>query len=523
MQDFDYIVVGAGTAGCVLAARLSQDAAVRVLLVEAGAARRSRSMTVPSSWPLNLGSVADWAGETVAQAEAGPLAYPRGKALGGSSAINAMAHMRGHQAVYDAWATTGATGWSYADLLPAFRRSEQTAGRDPALRGTGGPVRVAPVAEADRHPIARSFTEALQASGCPAADDLSGAVQEGVGWGDLAIWRGHRISAAGAYLHPAWSRPNLTVQTGCLVTRLLVRNGRCTGVCYQRSAAAQALAAREVIVCAGAIGSPQLLMLSGIGPAAHLAGHGIEVVADLPGVGRNLQDHPVVLASYTTPKALPASRYNHGEAYAAVRSGLAGAWPDLHLFPILLPVAPPGFPPPAAGYVLAAGVMAPGSRGSVTLASADPRQGPLIDPGFLTDSRDTTRLAAGLELIRQAAAQPPLRAHGQSEVWPGPQVTTRAELRRYIRRTVASYYHPAGTCQMGTGADAVTDPQLRLRGIAGLRVADASVMPLIPNAHPAATVYAIAERAAELITSPPSEQLSSAGSPYSRKEHPGHA
>ena len=255
-----------------------------------------------------------------------------------------------------------------------------------------------------------------------------------------------------------------------------------------------------MILCAGAVGSPQLLMLSGIGPAGPLRALGIDAVADIAEVGENLHDHPVVKASFAAGSPLPRSKYNHGEVYAALRSPLAGACPDLHLFPILLPVPPgAGYPPPAAGHVLVASAMAPDSRGSVKLASADPQQAPLIDPGFLRDGRDLDRLEAGLLMIRQATASPAFSAAHTTEAWPGPQVRTSAGLRDYIRRTVDSYHHPVGTCRMGPDAGAVVDLELRVRGITGLRVADASVMPAIPNAHPAATVLAIAERAADLI------------------------
>jgi choline dehydrogenase len=503
VEEFGYIVVGAGTAGCVVAARLSQDAGVRVLLLEAGGPERTRAMTVPNAWPGNLGSAADWGNQTTGQAEAGPVAYPRGKALGGSGAINAMAHVRGHRAVYDGWAAGGAPGWGFADLLPYFRRSERTEGRDEQLRGTAGPVLVAPVPEAGRHPVAVAFAEGLAQGGCPVTGDLSGAVQEGVAWVDLAIAGGERVGPADAYVRPVLDRPNLTVETSCLVTRLLVEHGRCTGVGYLRHGApAAARAGGEVIVCAGAVGSPQLLMLSGIGPADRLRGLGIDPVADIPAVGQNLQDHPVVMVSYAAPAPLLASAYNHGEVYAALRSERAGAYPDLHLFPILLPLALAGCQPPAVGYALAAAAVAPASRGRVRLASADPQAAPLIDPGFLREPSDLDRLAEGLTLVREAAASDALSELGASEVWPGADVRVGAGLRSWIRRTVASYYHPAGTCPMGTGPGTVTGTDLRVHGVAGLRVADASVLPVIPNAHPNATVLAIAERAAELISGP---------------------
>ena len=504
MTEFDYIIVGAGTAGCVLAARLTQDPGTRVLLLEAGGAERTRAMTVPDAWPDLLGTAADWADLTSAQADAGPVPYPRGRALGGSGAINAMAHIRGHRSVYDGWAAGGAAGWGFEDLLPYFRRSESADGRDPALRGTCGPVRVAAVPGPDRHPVAVAFAWALLQIGCPATDDLSGSGQDGVAWADLAIAGGQRVSPADAYLAPAMDRPNLTVSPGCLVTGLQVRDGRCTGVSYLRDgASAQAHASREVIVCAGAVGSPQLLLLSGIGPAQQLRDLGIGPVADLSGVGRNLQDHPVVLACYATPEPGARSRYNHGEVYAALRSPLAGTCPDLHLFPILLPAAPPGRQPPEAGYALAASVVAPDSRGTVQLATADPQMAPVINPGFLRDGRDTDRLEAGLGMIRQATACLAFFSQVRAaEAHPGPGITTSAGLRAWIRGTVGSYWHPAGTCRMGpdTDPDAVVDPQLRVRGITGLRVADASVMPVIPNAPLHATVLAIAEKAASLIT-----------------------
>ena len=504
MTDYDYVIVGGGTAGCVLAARLSEDPAARVLLLEAGA-RPPEAAGVPAAWPSLIGSDAEWGSVTVPQASAGALPYPRGRVLGGSGAINAMAHVRGHRAVYDAWAAAGADGWGFDGLLPYFQRAEDAGrGRDIALRGTGGPVRVAPVPEDGRHPVARAFAEALCAAGFPATDDLSGRRQEGVAWPDLAIHDGRRVSPADAYLSPAMGRANLTVMTGCLVTRLTIRDDRCVGAEYVRDGKPErAHASAEVIVCAGAIGSPQLLLLSGIGPAAQLRDCGINLVADLPGVGEQLQDHPFVMACYTAGAPLRPSAYNHGETYSALRSPLAGDWPDLHLFPILLPLAAGGHPAPDGGFALVASAVGVASRGTVRLASADPEAAPLIDPRFLAEAADLNRLEAGLGIIRRAVADAAMAPLGISEIWPGPGVCDSAGLRDWIRHSVCSYWHPAGTCRIGTDEGAVTDPQLRVHGIAGLRVADASVMPTIPNAHPHATVLAVAEKAVALITGVP--------------------
>jgi len=498
MEQFDYVVVGGGTAGCVIAARLTQDKDARVLLLEAGDARRNAALTVPDAWPGLLGSPADWRESTTPQADAGRIPYPRGRTLGGSGAINAMAHIRGHRSVYDAWPA----GWRYDDLLPYFRRSENASGRGPAMRGTSGPVRVGPVPAADRHPVARAFADGLASVGCPVTDDLSGRRQEGICWPDLAITSGHRVSPADAYLGPALGRPNLTVRTGCLITRLLISHGRCTGVSYLSDGLVCDVAASgEVIVCAGAIGSPKLLMLSGVGPARQLRAHGISPVVNVLAVGQNLRDHPSVMVCYATGSPPPRSRYNHGEVYAALRSHAAGRWPDLHLFPILLPIAPVRHRAPDAGYAITASVVAPDSRGSVRLASADPLRAPLIDPGFLREGQDLERLVAGVGLIRRAAAGGFLAG---TEVHPGPAAGgDGASLRGYVRHTVGSYFHPAGTCRIGDGDNAVVDRQLRVRGVDGLRLADASVMPLIPNAPLNATVLAIAEKAASLIGGTP--------------------
>jgi choline dehydrogenase len=509
----DYIIIGAGTAGCVIAARLTQHPGTRVLLLEAGTATPAPD---PAAWPGLLGTDADWQHVTTPQARAGTLPYPAGKALGGSSAINAMAHIRGHRSVYDQWPP----GWRYRDLLPWFRASETARGgrcapADQPLRGTRGPVRVAPVPPGDRHPVASAFAAALASLGYPATSDLSGRRQHGICWPDLAIAGGQRVSSFDAYLAPVLDRPNLTVRAGAQATRLVIRHGRCTAVTYQQDRAEHTAAANaEVIVCAGAIGTPHLLMRSGIGPAAAVKAAGITPAADLP-VGKNLQDHPAVPVTYQAARALrERSRGNHGEMYAAIASPYAGAWPDLHLFPVLLP--PPG---QQGGYSLLAAVVAPDSRGSVKLNPADPGGPPLIDPGFLKAAMDVHRLNTGLAAIRVAAATAPLAGYG-TEISPGPDIRRAADLRRWLRATVGSYWHPVGTCPMGTGPQTVTGTDLKVHGITGLRIADASVIPLIPNAPLNATVLAVAEKAAALIThapvTPPAPPEHAASGPAAR-------
>jgi choline dehydrogenase len=497
-QHFDYIVVGAGTAGCVVAGRLSQDPDARVLLLEAGGLAPSRATTVPNAWPENLGSDTEWGQSTTPQAAGVTIPYSRGRVLGGSGAINAMAHVRGHRSIYDGWASHGAPGWGFDDLLPYFKRTERTTGRDPQLRGTEGAIAVGP--PASPHPVAQAFVQGLREAGVHQTDDLSGAHQEGVCWADLAIADGHRVSSADAYIRPVLERPNLTVVGDSQVLGLALRGERCAGVRYLAAGSpTEASAQREVILCAGAIGSPQLLMVSGIGPADALRALGIDVVADNPAVGANLHDHPVVYTSHASPAPLERSQYNNGEAYAALRSSLATDAPDLHLFPILLPIAAEGCEPPPAGFVLTAALMAPESRGSVTLRSADPLVAPVIDPALLREERDLDRLEEAATIVRELGASAAMRPYRQSEVWPGAQVQTRAQLRTWLREHIWTYYHPAGTCRMGEDPGSGVDLELRLRGVDGLRVVDASVMPRLPNAHPNATVLAIAERAAELI------------------------
>jgi choline dehydrogenase len=495
---FDFVIVGAGTAGSVLAARLTEQPDVRVLLLEAGPAHGPERMSVPGAWPTLIGSEVDWRYATVPQPGLGGAAipYPRGRVLGGSSAMNAMFHLRGDRSAIDSWAAEGAAGWSYDDLLPYFRRSELTRGLDPRYRGVDGPMRperVAPVI-----PAARAALRALEGLGYPVSADLNGAQAEGAAWNEVTIADGVRQSAADAYLRPVLDRPNLTVFTGALVIRLVITGGRCSGVEYTHGGIVQrAEADSEVVLCAGAIGSPHLLMLSGVGPADGLRAHDVEPLVDLPGVGANLADHPLGLVVYAAPGPLPGTASGTADVVAAVRTDPALMAPNLHIFFGGIPLAPPGMLG-QSGFTIGFALLTPRSRGAVTLASADPGTAPRIDPGLLSDYRDVTDMLAGLRLARAVGTSTALAPWRTDEVFPGAAVQTGDQLRR--SGSVGTYFHPVGTCKLGTGPDAVVDLQLRVRGVDGVRVVDASVMPSLPAANTNATVLAIAERAAAIIT-----------------------
>ncbi len=500
MDQFDYVVVGGGSAGCVIAARLSEDPQNRVLLLEAGAAGGPANMAVPPAWPSLIGSEVDWGYATVQQPAAGGFArrYPRGKVLGGSSSINGMSFIRGHRSDYDEWAASGAAGWGYQDLLPFFKRSETTESGDRAYRGTHGPMRVAPARHAS--PLSYAFLDAAVGIGYQRTDDLNGQDQEGVCWWDLNIVDGYRQSAADAYLRPVLDRPNLTVVTNALVHRLVLADGRCGGVNYSVGGETrQVYPQGETILSAGSIGSAQLLLLSGIGPAEHLRAVGIDVVADLPGVGANLHDHPLAGVIYTAAQPLPPTQNSHGEVVAAVRTTPNLAAPDVQVLLIDLPYHPPWMPGPAVGYTIAFAVMHTHSRGSVRLASADPASAPLIDPNYFGDDRDMAGMLTALRVAREIGSSPAFDDWRDGEALPGPDVQDETELRDYLRRDTDPYYHTVGTCRIGTDPAAVVDPQLRVRGIDRLRVADASVMPTVPGANTYATVLAIAERASTLF------------------------
>ena len=497
----DVVVVGSGSAGAVVARRLV-DAGASVLLLEAGLPDQNPAIHDPARLFELWDSEQDWGYRTVPQAACAgrELHWPRGKVLGGSSALNGMIYVRGHRADYDGWAARGNDGWSYDDVLPLFKRSEDYDRGADEYHGAGGLLSV--ITRYEPHPVTAAAVAAAQEAGVPFNDDQNGAEPDGVGYAQLNIRDGRRDSVAEAFLRPVLGAPNLTVATSARACRLLFEGTRCVGVEYaQGGAVRRARAGHEVVVSAGTIESPKLLMLSGIGPAASLGGLGIEPLVDLPGVGENLHDHllaPVIFAAKeTVPPPLPGLQPLHGHLFARSRAGLER--PDLQPLFFHLPLYGEDQDGPPDGFTLMGGLVRPASRGSLRLASADPEAGPLLDPACLASDEDVEALTAAVELCREIGRQPAMSGWMREELYPGDGVRNGDELRAYIRGHAITYHHQVGTCRMGVDELAVVDPELRVHGVDGLRVADASVMPEVTTGNTHAPAVMIGERASDLV------------------------
>jgi choline dehydrogenase len=521
-ETYDYVIVGAGSAGCVVASRLSEDPSVRVLLIEAGGKDRSPNIKIPAAFPNQFHTKLDWDFTTEPEPHADDrrLYIARGKSLGGSSSMNAMLYVRGRPLDYDGWAARGAPGWSYADVLPYFKKSEDNVRGASEFHGTGGPLRVSE--QRSPRPIDRALLEACTAAGIPRIADYNGPEQDGASMFQVTQRQGRRWSSADAFLRPVLRRPNLRVRTKATVLGVELEGDRAVGVRLGRSRGAREFvrAEREVVLCAGTIGSAQLLLLSGIGPAEELRQVGVPVRHDLPGVGRNLQDHPFVtilwevsdqrtlygadkpkpLAEWLLRRSGPlTSTVAEVVAFVRTRPGLPAADIQLHMGAAY-------FDDHGAeeydGHCIAIGpvLVSPQARGQIWLGSADPTEKPRIITNSLAPADDVASLIAGVRLAREIASQSPLKETIVKELKPGPHAVDDGDLAADLRRRLMLIYHPVGTCRMSDSDEAaVVDSQLRVHGIEGVRVADASIMPIIPGGNTNAPTIMIAEKAADLI------------------------
>ncbi|MQT01330.1 GMC family oxidoreductase [Streptomyces jumonjinensis] len=497
--EHDYVIVGAGSAGSVIARRLI-DQGFSVHILEAGPADDDPLVHSPQGWPALLRSPPDWALTTVPQRHADDrrLYWPRGRVLGGSSSLNGMIYIRGHRSDYDSWAYGGCPGWDWESVLPYFLRSEDHLDGPSAWHGQGGPLPVSRIT--DRHPAAEAFVAAALSLGHPPTDDFNGERMTGVGFNHVTVRDGRRMSAWRSFMAPVAGRPLVRVSTGARAHRVLLERGRAVGVEYALGGMThRAYAASEVILSAGVVGSAQLLLLSGIGPAAHLRRTGVEVTVELPGVGENLHDHLLVSNVYEASRPLPPGRANvlESQLFAATDSRRPG--PDLQ--PVFLHLVYPAesYPAPEHGYTIAPGLVRPLSRGTLRLASADPEAAVLLDPGVLAEPHDLESLVDAVELSREIGNSGHFADWYRAEAAPGPRARTRNDLRAYVRRAVGTYHHQVGTCRMGQDSLSVVDPELRVHGVPGLRVADASVMPSVPSGNTNAPTIMIGEKAADLV------------------------
>jgi choline dehydrogenase len=519
-KTYDYIIVGAGSAGCVLAARLTEDLRTRVLLLEAGGAGGAKEIRIPAAFSKLFKTGVDWnyATEPEPHLHNRRLYWPRGKVVGGSSAINAMIYIRGNRADYDSWRELGNVGWGFAEVLPYFKKSENQERGASEFHGVGGPVNVADPRYVN--PLTRAFLAAAEEIGIARNSDFNGAEQDGAALYQVTQKNGARWSAADGYLQPARERSNLTVLTGAHATRVLIEGKRAVGVAFLRGGVAEeARADREVILAGGTVNSPQLLMLSGIGPASELQGAGISPMHDLPGVGKNLQDHPMVSVGYLCTQKISldgaetlgnflrwlvwkngplASNVAEAGLFLRTRVGLAA--PDLQL--LFGPAYYRGH-----GLVrrkehcfgFGPTLITPESRGTISLRSTNPRDAPAIRANYLSTDADLRTMIAGVRLARRLAHAKSFDQFRGEELHPGAAMTSDAEIAEFLRNELETLYHPVGTCKMGVDGLAVVDAQLRVRGIEGLRVVDASIMPRVPAGNTNAPVIMIAEKAAEMI------------------------
>lgn len=518
---YDYIIVGAGSAGCVLANRLTEDPSVRVLLLEAGPPDRKQEISIPAAFAKLFKTEFDWNYSTTPQPRLDNrrVYWPRGKTLGGSSSINAQIYQHGDRLDYDRWAELGNTGWGYDDVLPYFKKSENNERGASARRGVNGPLNVAD--PRDANPLTHAFLDAAVEAGVKRNSDFNGGELEGVNFVQVTQKNGKRWSAADAYLRPALHRPNLKVTTGATILRVLTEGTRAVGVEYLENGRKTTQTSGDIILSAGAINSPHLLMLSGIGPADHLKKHGIPPVLDLPGVGQNLLDHLMVISLHATNR--PISLLNAGsignvlkyllfkrgmltsnvaEAIGFVRSRPDLPAPDIEIvFAPVLYVKEGLEAPTEHGFSLGVVLLQPRSVGSIRLQSGNPLDPPLIDPSYLSDTEDDDlrTVVEGVKLVRRIAETKPLADHRVAELAPGAERRSDADLHAFVRDRAQTIYHPVGTCKMGMDDMAVVDSRLRVHGMKGLRVVDASIMPTIPRGHTNAPTMMIAEKAADLM------------------------
>jgi choline dehydrogenase-like flavoprotein len=522
---YDYIIVGSGPAGCVLANRLSEDPNVQVLLLEAGGRDSHPYFAMPAGFAKMTKGIASWGWSTVPQKHLNGrvLWYTQGKVLGGGSTINAQVYTRGNARDYDEWAAAGCTGWSYAEILPYFKRSEDNQRFVNAWHGYGGPIGVS--APINPMPIGEAFIRAAQEYGIPYNPDFNGARQEGAGHYQVTVKDARRSSAPRGYLRPIANRKNLTVKTGAFVTRIVVEKDRAIGVEVSESGGPVNLvrAEREVLVASGGMGSPRLLLLSGIGPADHLRSVGVKVVHDLPGVGGNLQDHLDVytMAECTGEHTYDAVARPHRTLWAGIQYVLfkkgpvastlfetggftyvdrSARSPDLQMHFGLGSGIEAGVPSlKNGGLTLNTCAVRPRSRGTVRLASADPTVAPLLDPNYWADPHDRKISLGGLQIAREILRQPALKPFILAERLPGIDVTDPDEVAEYVYRTCKVCHHPAGACKMGVDDEAVVGPDLKVRGLEGLRVCDSSIMPMIPSSNTNAPTFMVGEKASDII------------------------